>query len=178
MKNLLTLSLACSLFLSLQSLGSDAGLIADSKRVSTAESLYADLSDANSILATIDSGLLNRYEGKDRAAWQRLYSKKRADLARQLEGLTTSTLSGRDAKAIAAMRKQMKAFSAGGVQLSRAAKCHDAARKDIAYPDLKSDLVACFVEIGNSLDFEGGKVNRVSALDLLNEISDAGRRKA
>src|SRR5215471_545694 len=30
----------------------------------------------------------------------------------------------------------------------------------------------------NSLSFEGGKINRVSALDLLHETSDPGRRKA
>jgi hypothetical protein len=76
------------------------------------------------------------------------------------------------------MRKQMKAFTGGGALFSPAAKCQDAARKDIAYPDLKSALVACFVEIGNSLNFEGSKINRVSALDLLHETSDPSRRKA
>ncbi|HKU27809.1 MAG TPA: hypothetical protein VJQ54_20225, partial [Candidatus Sulfotelmatobacter sp.] len=39
-------------------------------------------------------------------------------------------------------------------------------------------LVACFYEIGNSLSFDGGTINRVSALDLLHETSDATRRKA
>jgi len=76
------------------------------------------------------------------------------------------------------MRKQMRAFTGGGALFSPAAKCQDAARKDIAYPALKSALVACFVEIGNSLSFEGGKINRVSALNLLHETFDAGRRKA
>src|SRR5581483_6644404 len=50
--------------------------------------------------------------------------------------------------------------------------------KDLSYPNLKSALVACFVEIGNNLSFEGGKINRVSALDLLHETSDPARRKA
>jgi len=178
MKNLLSLGVACSLLLSSKFIGADAGLMADSKKVSAVEYLYADVSDTNTILATIDSGLLSSYQGKDRAAWQQFYSEKHAKLAKELERLPTSGLSGGDTRAIAAVRKQMKAFTGGGALFSPAAKCQDAARKDIAYPDLKSALVACFVEIGNSLSFEGGKINRVSALDLLHETSDPGRRKA
>ena len=178
MKNLLFLSLACSLLLSPKSVGADAALTADSRKVSSVEYLYADVSDANTVLATIDSGLLSRYQGRDRAAWEQLYSKKRAKLVKELEKLPASGLSGGDTRAIAAMRKQTQAFTGGGALFSPAAKCQDAIRKDIAYPDLKSALVACFVEIGNSLTFEGGTINRVSALDLLHEASDPGRRKA
>jgi hypothetical protein len=177
-KSLLSLGLACSLLSSPQSIGADAGLMADSKKVSAVEYLYADVSDANTILATIDSGLLSSYLGKDRAGWQRFYSEERPKLESELETFPASGLSSRDASAIAAMRKQMKAFTGGGALSSPTAKCRDAARKDVAYPDLKSALVACFVEIGNSLSFEGGKINRVSALDLLHETSDPSRRKA
>ncbi len=177
MKNLLSLGLACSLLLSSRSFGVDAGLEADSKEVSAVEYLYADVSDASTILATIDSGLLRSYQGKERAVWEQLYTEKRAKLTKELEGLPASGLSDGDTRAIAAMRKQMKAF-VGGALFAPAAKCQDAARKDLAYPELKSALVACFVEIGNSLKFEGGKINRVTALDLLHETSDPHRRKA
>ena len=178
MKNLLSLGLACGLLLASKSIGADAGLLADSNKVAAVEYLYADVSDANTILAAIDSGLLSSYQGKDRRAWQRLYGHERPKLAKELESLPTSGLSGRDTRAIAAMRSQMKAFSGGGALFNPAAKCQDAARKDSAYQNLKSALVACFVEIGNSLSFEGSKINRVSALDLLHETADAGRRKA
>ena len=178
MKNLLSLVLACSLLLLPKSISADAGLTAGSKKVSAVEYLYADVSDAKTILGTIDSGLLSTYQGKDRAAWEQFYRKKRAQLARELGKLPASGLSGEDTRAIAAMRKQMKTFTLSGAPFSPAAKCEDAARKDIAYPNLKSALVACFVEIGNSLSLEGGKINRVSALDLLHETSDPGRRKA
>ena len=156
----------------------DTRLAADSNKVSAVESLYADVSDANTILGTIDSGLLNRYQGRDRAAWERFYTEKRARLTRQLETLPTSGLSGGDARAIAAMRKQLQSFTGGGAPASPAAQCRDATRADLAYPDLKAALVACFVEIGNNLSFEGGRINRVSALDLLHETSDPARRKA
>ena len=178
MKNPLALSLACGLVLSLEPVATTAGLTADSKTVSTVEYLYADVSDANTILAAIDSGLLSSYQGKDRAAWEQLYMTRRAKLEKELERLPAAGLSGGDTRAVAAMRKQMKAFTGGGALFSPAAKCQDASRKDIAYAQLKAALVACFVEIGNSLSFEGGKINRVSALDLLHETSDAERRKA
>ena len=178
MRNLFLLSLACSLFLLPKVISAETGPRADSRKVSAVEYLYADVSDANTILATIDSGLLSNYQGKDRAAWQQFYRKKRAKLAKELERLPASGLSPGDTRAIAVIRKQMKAFSGGGALFSPAAKCQNAARKDIAYKDLKSALVACFVEIGNSLNFEGGKINRVSALDLLHQTSDPGRRKA
>jgi hypothetical protein len=178
---LISVALTCSLASfprPLRADPADTRLAADSNKVSAVESLYADVSDANTILGTIDSGLLNRYQGRDRAAWEQFYSEKRARLTRQLETLPTSGLSRRDAGAIAAMRKQLQAFTGGGAPASPAAKCRDATRADLAYPDLKAALVACFVEIGNNLSFEGGRINRVSALDLLHETSDSGRRKA
>ena len=92
--------------------------MADSKKVSAVEYLYADVSDTNTILATIDSGLLSSYQGKDRAAWEQFYGEKRAKLAKELERLPTSGLSGGDTRAIAAMRKQMKAFTGGGALFS------------------------------------------------------------
>src|SRR6516164_4955324 len=101
MKNLLFLSLACSLLLSRQSISADGGLMADSKKVSAVEYLYADVSDANTILATIDSGLRSTYQGKDRAAWEQFYRKKRAELAKELKRLPASGLSAGDTRAIA-----------------------------------------------------------------------------
>ena len=177
MKNLMFFGPACSLLLSFNSTAADTALSANSKKVSAVEYLYADVSDANTILATIDSGLLSSYQGKDRAAWAELYTQKRTKLAKELEGSPTSGLTVGDTRAVAAMRKQMTAFTGGGAISSPPVKCEDAARKDIAYPQLKSALVACFVEIGNSLSFEDAKINRVSALNLLHETSDPGRRK-
>jgi len=178
MKTPIRLVLACALLLALGSTGTSASLVADSKEVSAVEYLYADVSDASTILSAINSGLLSSYQGKDRSAWEQAYSKGRAKLATDLDQLPTTGLSAGDIRAIAAMKKQSQAFSGGGALFSPAAKCTDAARKDLAYRQLQSALVACFTEIGNSLSFEGGKINRVSALDLLHQTSDPGRRKA
>lgn len=168
----------CGLLAPSMAIGADAGPLAGSEKVSSTEYLYADVSDANTILAAIDSGLLSSYLGKDRVAWVQFYDENRARLARVLEQLPTSGLSEADTRAIAAMRKQMEGFT-GGKQPSKAgAQCRDARRHEMTYADLKSALVACFVEIGNRLSFEGGKINRVSALDLLHETTEAERRKA
>src|SRR5579864_9580766 len=101
MKNLVSLALACGLLFSLRSFGADAGLMADSKKVSAVEYLYAEVSDANTILGTIDSGLLSTYQGKDRAAWEQFYRKNRAKLAKELESLPASGLTDPDTRAIA-----------------------------------------------------------------------------
>ena len=184
LKTLSRLGLACGLLLSFTSVRADPSapadpsLTADSNRVSAVEYLYADVSDSNTILAAIDSGLLTSYEGKNRAAWQQFYTANQARLVQELKELPTSGLSPRDISAIAAMRKQMKGFTGGAVRGSQAAKCRDSVRKDIGYLQLRSALVACFVEIGNNLSFEGGRINRVSGLDLLHELAEAGRRKA
>jgi hypothetical protein len=82
MKNLLSFTLACSLLLSPKSIGADARFMADSAKLAAIEYLYADVSDANSILGTIDSGLLSTYQGKNRAAWEQFYRKNRAKLAK------------------------------------------------------------------------------------------------
>jgi hypothetical protein len=177
-KVVMSVAFVCGLLASSRSLGADADFLIGSKKLASVEYLYAEVSDANTILATIDSGLLSSYRGKDRTAWMQFYSENRARLATELESLPTSGLSGRDIAGIAAMRKQMKGFIRVEQLSSAKAKCSDAARHDIAYAELKSALVACFVEIGNNLSFEGGKINRVSALDLLHETGDPGRRKA
>ncbi len=186
MRYVLCLTLAYSFVILPNSICADDGSSANSTKanaskvsdVEAIESVYADVSDANSILRTIDSGLLNTYRGKDRAAWEQVYRTKRAELERKLETLSGSGLSGEDTSAIAAMRKQMKAFTAGGALSGSSSKCQDAARKDTAYAELKAALVACFAEIGNNLSFEGSTINRVSALELLSETSDPVRRKA
>ena len=114
MKNLLSLGLACSLLFAFSSITAYTGAVARSKKLSAIENLYGDVSDANTILRAIDSGLLSTYEGKDRAAWERFYSNNRAKLAKELESFRSSGLSGEDTRAIVAMRKQMKAFTGGG----------------------------------------------------------------
>jgi hypothetical protein len=156
-----------------------AGLNADSKKVAETESIYADVNDAQNIIGTIDSGLFTSYRGKDRAAWEKLYRHKRKELSVHLAKLPTQRLSANDAKAVAAMRSQLATFSENiSAPFSPRNNCQDYKRKDLDYVSLRKALVGCFVEIGGSMSFEGGKINRQTALDLLHELQEPERRKA
>jgi hypothetical protein len=154
-----------------------ASVTADSKKVGETENIYAEVNDAASIIATIDSGLFTSYRGKDRAAWDRFYGKKRKELAEHLSNLPNQGLSAGDAKAVAAMRTQLASFAENiSAPFSSHGTCQDAKRMDQDYASLRKELVACFVENDNNLYFEGKKINWQSALDLLHEIEEPARR--
>ena len=156
-----------------------AGLTADSKTVAKAENVYADVNDAISVITTIDSGLFSSYRGMDRAAWVQFYDKKRKELEHRLSKLPQQGLSEGDVKAIAAMRAKAETFPQTiSAPFSPKGNCRDGQRKDLDYASLRAALVVCFVQIGNSMTFEGGTINRVSGLDLLHQLEEAQRRKA
>jgi hypothetical protein len=175
----MTKYLACLFLLAGFTSAAIAGMTADSKQVADVENIYADLSDASSIITTIDSGLFASYRGQDRAAWERLYREKRREFSERLSKLPSRGLSENDAAAIAAMRKQFAALSETiSAPSTRQGKCQDAHRKDQDYASLRTALLDCFSENANNVSFEGGKINRQSALDLLHEIEEPERRKA
>ena len=156
-----------------------AGLTADSKKVAGVESIYADVSDAVTVIGAIDSGLFASYRGKDRAAWDKDYHRKRKELTERLAKLSTQGLSANDVKAVAAMRTQIASFAENvSAPFSPSNHCKAAQRKDLDYASLRKSLVSCFVEIGGDMSFENGKINRQTALDLLHELDEPERRKA
>ena len=156
-----------------------AEVAADAKKVAEAESIYADVNDAQSIIGAIDSALFTSYRGKDRTAWDKLYREKRKQLTDRLAKLPIQGLSANDAKAVAAMRTQLATFSENiSAPFSPRNNCQDSKRQDLDYASLRKSMVACFVEIGGNMSFEGGKINRQTALDLLHEIQEPERRKA
>ncbi|HWZ82933.1 MAG TPA: hypothetical protein VNW47_09925 [Terriglobales bacterium] len=156
-----------------------AAITADSRKVAEAETIYADLNDAYTVIETIDSGLFPSYRGKDRGAWQQEYTKKRQEFAKLLSKLPATGLSASDAKAVAAMRVRFKSLPGTVSALfSPKGNCQDANNKTSDYSSLRATMVVCFTDIGNNLSFEGGKINRVSGLDLLHQIDEPDRRKA
>jgi hypothetical protein len=56
--------------------------------------------------------------------------------------------------------------------------CSDARDRTLDYGNLRAALVACYIEHGNSLEFEGGTIDRGTALQLLHVVDDPTRRKA
>ena len=171
--------LACILLAAWFTSTAIASMTADSKQVAAVENIYADVSDAFTIITTIDSGLFTSYRGRDRAAWVQVYREKRKEFSARLAKLPGHDLSASDTKAIAAMRAQFATFSETiSAPFSPDGKCQNASRKDQDYASLRTALLVCFAESANNVNFEGGKINRQSVLDLLHEIEEPERRKA
>ena len=77
------------------------------------------------------------------------------------------------------MRRSLEALAADETTAGvREQTCKDAARRDADFGALRAALVSCYVEFGNRLQFEGGVVDRGSALQLLHVIPEPARRKA
>ncbi|HET9449089.1 MAG TPA: M3 family metallopeptidase [Steroidobacteraceae bacterium] len=140
------------------------------------ESAYADFNDALGAIGLIESGLRDSYQGRTRSEWVRLQQQAREDVQRGLESLAGRDLSAIDRRAIEIMRKSMADAEESG-SLAPAGKCEDAQRKDIEYAALREALYACFGALSNSLDFEGAKVTRVGAFDLLTRMEEPERRR-
>ncbi|MGA8313956.1 MAG: hypothetical protein WB755_28285, partial [Terriglobales bacterium] len=117
-----------------------------SDAVAAAENTYADVLDSYGAFSTIDSGLMKTYEGKDRAAWERIYREKRTTFAAQLSKLAENGLSKTDARAVKLMRSSLSDFPEDASTLSPTHKCKDAQRTDLDYAALHAALYACFDE--------------------------------
>jgi hypothetical protein len=146
--------------------------------VAKVESVYADLADSFGVISTIDSGLFQTFQGKDRASWAREYRDKRKQFVEMLAKISVPSLSQSDARAVEVMRRHLEDFPEqfrGGMLPT--GKCKDAAAKDLSLESLRGALYACFTEIGNNLEFEGKRVTRVSAFGMLGEMSNERRRK-
>lgn len=152
------------------------------------EAAYADLNDAYDAIGLIDSGLNTSYAGRDRQAWQRIYTAKRQEVSKGLAKIATQGFSADDKRAVKLMRAGVESLSETPDSLAPVGRCADAQngggnssgnnrRGDLQYASLREALYACFTELANNLEFEGGKVNRVSAFDLLTRMNEAERRK-
>lgn len=172
---LLTL-LAALLVLQLPAIAADAP---SSAAVTSAEAIYADLADSYGIITTIDSGLFVTYQGKDRAAWVRVYREKRKHLTEALSRISVPNLSPLDARALQVMQRHLRddfpqQFSD---QNAPPQHCRDAQRQNVSIDSLEGALYSCFTELANNIQFEGKQVTRVSALGMLEEIPEQDRRK-
>ena len=140
------------------------------------EGAYADFNDASGAISLIKSGLRDSFQGKTLNEWVRLRQQVGADAQRGLKDLAGRDLSPADRRAMDVMRKSMADAEESGT-LAPSGKCEDAQRKDIEYAALSKALYACFGALSNSLNFEGGKVTRVGAFDLLTRMDEPERRK-
>ena len=140
------------------------------------EGAYADFNDASGAVGLIESGLRDSFEGRTGGEWQRLKEDARNRVTDGLKDLAEAGLSPADRRAVAIMRRSMADAAEQG-SLAPVGKCEDAQRKDLEYIALREALYACFGALSNSLDFEGEKVTRVDAFDLLTRMQEPERRK-
>jgi hypothetical protein len=147
--------------------------------VNTAESAFLDYLDAVSAVGFIEAGSGPSYAGGDLASWQRALAERRLALNSALAGLPSAGLAPADQRAVESMRKSIAALDAdGSTPGGRTYTCADAQDQGLAYAALREALVSCFVEHGNQLRFEGGTIDRGTALQLLHVVDDPARRKA
>jgi hypothetical protein len=140
------------------------------------EGAYADFNDAAGAVSLIESGLRDSYEGRTRSEWLRLKQEARDQILAGLKGLADPSLSPEDRRAVEIMRRSLADAAEDG-SLAPTGKCEDAQRKDIDYAAMRVALYACFGSLSNSLDFEGQKVTRVGAFDLLTRMPEPERRR-
>ena len=148
--------------------------------VEKVEAEYADWLDAVGAVSTIDSGLTPRIAGRGRSAWNRQLQDLSARLEPALAADYPASLSPEEARALQAMRKgfadNAPEAPAGDAPHPRSG-CADAARRDADKAQLQIALYACFEEIGSRIDFEGHPIVRTTALQMLQQVTDGGRRK-
>jgi hypothetical protein len=147
--------------------------------VDTAESTYADLVDAQGVVGAIDSGLFESYRGKDKRDWEAEVQTRRQQLATALANAPDTRATGTDARVLGILKSKLDPSNDDASEnKSPQLQCADAQRKDLEHDDLSTALTACFTEIANHLDFEGERLDRVTALGRLQTINEPERRKA
>ena len=147
--------------------------------VAAAESAFLDYLDAAGAVGYIESGGARSFSGKGLAAWKARLETRRNHLDRTLSRIEPDKLDTADRDAVAAMRRTLADLAAddttAGVQTRT---CADAQRRDLDYASLRAALVSCYVEHGNRLQYDGGTIDRSTALQLLHVVDDRAQRKA
>ena len=145
------------------------------------EALYADWLDATYASSTLAAGPATTVGGRDRGAWQSVLSTRATALRAELPTLDRATLSAEDRRAVAVIERTLAdapvaPAAADGDQSAR--RCATAADAHLERTPLSQALYACFEEFGNHIEFEGRRIVRSTALELLQELDSGERRRA
>ena len=149
------------------------------QRVAVTERAFLDFLDAHGGLGVVESGLHDRYLGRDRREWKLVVDSSRDLLDTDLAAIQDHALPPGDAPAVAAMRASLVALATEDETSGMPEhSCADAGDRSLGYGALRAALVACYAEYGGRLEFEGGVIDRGSALQLLHDVDEPARRKA
>lgn len=148
----------------------------DVSSLAKAETLYADLNDAIAAVATIDSGYVSSFGGKDRAQWQEVIDARKKQLQNALRKFSIKQLSKEDARAVSLMRAAVAALT--DTSSKSDLHCADSQKADLTFHHLSQALYACFEEVGNHLELEGKPLTRGGAFGRMESANDPAARKA
>jgi len=144
--------------------------------LTAAESIYADLVDAQGVVDAIDSGLFAQYRGKDQHEWDAKFKALHERLGASLASISETGLTKADARVLAVLRRKLDTVQPSEKD-PRDLRCTDAQRKELPRAALSAALTSCFTEIADNLEFEGERLDRVAALGRLHTIVEPERRK-
>lgn len=149
--------------------------------LAAAESAYADWLDATYAVSTLASGALASLDGRDLAAWRARLPALTARAKRDLAIAARQRLSAEDTRALARMRVNLANPPDAPATTSAtqsAARCARAGNPRIGRVALSAALYGCFESLGDHIAFEHRSIARATALELLQRLPDAERRKA
>jgi hypothetical protein len=152
---------------------------ADAGRLAATEQAFLDYLDANGAVSYLESGAVDRFQGKGLVAWKQLASERRTAVGAGLAAVAAARISPEDSAALAAMRRTLASIDADDTTAGvREQTCRDAQRRDLDYGAMRAALVSCYSEFGNRLQYAGATIDRGTALQLLHVVDDAAGRKA
>ncbi len=152
---------------------------AEGDRLAAAERSFIDYLDANGAVAYIESGAVDGFLGRDLPDWRRISTERRQSLDDDLAAVSSARVGSAGTEALAAMRRTLDSMAADDTTAGvREYACKDASRRDLDYAGLRAALVSCYTELGNRLQYDGGTIDRGTALQLLHVVDDPAKRRA
>ena len=146
-----------------------------------AEATFLEFLDAHGAVGAIDSGLWPDFKGRNRESWNVAVQDRHRALTDQLAALDVEKLVPADQSALTAMRVTLADWgdpSPAVANTPDGPACKDRDDPKLDYEGLSAALAACYREIGNTLKFEDGTIDRGGALGLWYDLEEPERRKA
>lgn len=145
------------------------------RAVEAAEVLYADYFDAIGARDTIDSGLVETFDGAARDVWEARRRRSLAALQAALSEIDPARLDAENARAYQAMQDGVAWRE--GASAAPEGECTAAAQAQTGEA-LNAALYACFSSVGDAIAFEGRTYARTAALAALERLETPARRRA
>jgi len=152
---------------------------AEDAQLLRAERIYADFLDDEGALGAIRSGVAVQVDGKRLHEWSAEREKIKNQLGKEFIQLQQKSLNTSELRMLRSMRRTFdELVGAGGEFEEPKAGCAEAESPALSGARLRASLYACFDSVGNQIEFEGKRITRVTAMQLLQELDEYVRRKA